>query len=103
MLRTVTDSIRPHPSHPSYPCSLFTRRLTHAALRLLRDGLRVERRLEELLRGLLRVVEVAAGLDRLLVLVDGAPAVAHRVVGVAALDVRPRLDPRGLPVAVQRG
>src|SRR5205085_4271389 len=77
--------------------------LAHAGGGLLRDGLWVVGSLQELARGLLRVVEVYAGLDRLMVLVHGARAVAHRVVRVASLDVRPRLYPRRLQVAVQRG
>ena len=49
--------------------------VAHAGRGLLRGGLRVIGRLEVVGGGLLRVVEVNAGLDRLLVLVDGARAV----------------------------
>src|SRR5438132_9750978 len=63
---------------------------------LLGRGLWIVGCVDEFLRGGLRIIVVAAGLQSLIVFRDGALAIALGVVSIAALDVGPGIDPSRL-------
>src|ERR1051326_2397186 len=73
--------------------------LTRCVLRLLGGSFRIVRRVDEFLRDGLRVVVVAAGLDRFLIFIHSFCAIAFRIICVAALDARPGINPRRLVIA----
>src|SRR6266478_6609294 len=66
---------------------------------LLGRSFGIERRVDELLRGGLSIIIVAAGLQRFVVFIDSFGAIALGVVGVAAFDVGPRFNPGSLAAA----
>src|SRR5437763_3710566 len=76
-----------------------TTSITRRVLRLLRGSFWIVRSVDEFLGDGLRIIVVTAGLDGFLIFINGLRAIAFCIIRIAALDARPRIDPRRLVVA----
>src|SRR5262249_16003995 len=100
-LHRTYRTYRTHVSYRSYKSYRILSRSVRISPRLLIGLLFAERLGEEALRRCLRVVVIIAVGDRLVVVGDGAFALADGVPGVAAIDEGPDLHPIGSEVPVQ--
>src|SRR5215475_1376478 len=94
-VNTIRVSGWDHMIPPAYAggTDLSSLEIARPALRLLGGSFGIVGCRDEFLGHRLRIIVIAAELHSLLVLVNGLGAIALSVVGVAAFDARPGIDP----------